>query len=353
MASSLKPIFVTGGTGFIGFHILTHLLDNGYSVRAAARGGKVELLKKALSVNYNSDQFEVVEISDISSGDYSQHLKGVQAIIHAAAPLSGRTDPETAFRSTVEGSLHVLREAVKAKVPRIVTTSSVSTFPFPQGPFGVDDWNSVTKEAAIASGAPFPIYQASKKEADIAVLEFAESHPEIDVTLLGPSYNYGPFAPGFEQLIAEPDVNSLSTNRYIYVLLNPDNTAFPKAPSAVDVRDVARAHILALQSRPTTEVGRKRFAVVSPYESSFQEAIYIIGREKPELKDRLVDATRAPVYPSDTLPVNWDEIENILGLKRDSFVPWKKTVLDALDSLLRLENMWREKGLKVSALRVQ
>lgn len=97
-------------------------------------------------------------------------------------------------------------------------------------------------------------------------------------------------------------------------VLHPDNTSFPKAPSAVDVRDVARAHVLALQLRATTEVGRKRFAVVSPYESSFQEAIAIIGRERTELKDRLAEAARASVYPSDTLPANWDEIEDILGL---------------------------------------
>ncbi|PBK90182.1 NAD(P)-binding protein [Armillaria gallica] len=302
---------VTEGMGFIGFHILTHLLDNGYFVRAVSRSGKVELLK-VLSVNHNSDKFEVVEISDISSGDYR-----VRAIIHAVAPLSGRTDPETAFMvdysapSTVEGSLHVLGEAVKAKVPRIVTTNSVSRFPFPQGPFGVDDWNPITKAAAIASGAPFPIYQAAKKEADIAVLEFAESYLEIDVTLLGP-HNHGRFAPGFERLIAQPSVELLSTDKYIYALLNPDNTSFPKAPSAV--RDVARAHVLALQSRATTEVGRKRFAVVSPYESSFQEAIAIIRRERTELKDCLADAARASVYPSDTLPVNWDEIEDFLGL---------------------------------------
>ncbi len=72
---------------------------------------QIELLKKALSVNHDSDKFEIVEISDISSGDYSQHLRGeynalvveffaslgVRAIIHAVAPLSGRTDPETTF----------------------------------------------------------------------------------------------------------------------------------------------------------------------------------------------------------------------------------------------------------------
>ncbi|KAK0203425.1 hypothetical protein DFS33DRAFT_798977 [Desarmillaria ectypa] len=169
------------------------------------------------------------------------------------------------------------------------------------------------------------------------------------MSLLGPSFNFGPFAPGFEHLIAEPDVKSLSTNRYLYALLNPDNTNFP---SAVDVRDVARAHVLALQSRLTTEAGRRRFAVVSPYESSFQEAIAVIARDRPELEGRLMDATRAPIYPSYTLSVNWDPIEDILGLKRDSFVPWKKTVLDAADSLVRMENLWKERGFKVLACSV-
>ncbi|KAK0192885.1 hypothetical protein F5146DRAFT_979453 [Armillaria mellea] len=343
-------IFVTGGTGFIGFHILSQLLDNGYSVRAAAREKKIDLLNKALSANYSSDRFEVVEVVDIASSDLSQHLKGVDGIIHAAAPLPGRVDPETAFRSSVEGSLHILRQAVEAKIHRIVVTSSVVSYPFPQGPFGADDWNPVTKEQAIAAGQPILVYVAQKKYADLAVVGFAEKHPEIDITLIGPPFNYGPFAPGFEYLLPEPDLNALSTNANIYALLRPGNTEFPGGPGAIDVRDVARAHVVALQSRPSAEVGRKRFAIVSPHRSSYKDALAIIAKERPELKDRLTDATLAPESPSYTLPVEWQKIEDVLGLKADSFIPWEKTILDTVDSLVRIEGLWKEKGFKAPAL---
>ncbi|SJK98814.1 uncharacterized protein ARMOST_02083 [Armillaria ostoyae] len=332
MSSSSKLIFVTGGTGFIGFHILTQLLDKGYSVRAAARGPKVDILKKALSVNY-SKNFEVVEVADVTSGDLS------------------RVDPETAFKISIEGSLHIIREAIKAKIPRVVATSSIVTYPFPIGPFGVDDWNPITKEEAIASGSPFHVYVAEKKYSDLAVVEFAESHPEIDITLerniVGPPFNFGPFAPGFELLISEPNLHSLSTNESFYALLRRSYTDFLALPGAIDVRDSARAHVLALESRPSSEVGRKRFAVCSPDESSYKDALDIIAKERPELKDRLADGKHAPEWPSYTLPVNWERLEYVLGLKADSFIPWKKTVLDAVDSLLRIEELWKEKGFEV------
>ncbi|KAK0479745.1 hypothetical protein IW261DRAFT_1625393 [Armillaria novae-zelandiae] len=151
-------IFVTGGMGFIGFHILTQLLDKGYSVRVAARGPKVDILKKALSVNY-SKNFEVVEVADVTAGDLR-----VDGIIHSAAPLPGRVDPEMAFKISIEGSLHIIREAIKAKVPRVVATSSIVTYPFPIGPFGVDDWNPITKEEAIVSGSPFHVYVAAAQQ---------------------------------------------------------------------------------------------------------------------------------------------------------------------------------------------
>ncbi|KAK0203487.1 hypothetical protein DFS33DRAFT_1225952, partial [Desarmillaria ectypa] len=208
-------------------------------------------------------------------------LQGVDGIIHAAVPLPGQVDPKTAFKSSVDGSLHVLREAVQAKVHRIVVTGSVVTHPFPQGTFGPNGkYNPVTKEQAIASGQPLPVHVAQKKYADLAVVEFAEKHPEIDVTLIGPSYNYGPFAPGSEHLISEPDLSAFSTNENIYALLRPGNTKFPGAPGAIDIRDAARAYVLALTSRPSAEVGRKRFAIVSPCWFLYRDALEIISKER-------------------------------------------------------------------------
>ena len=45
--------------------------------------------------------FKAVDIPDIASGDFSQILEGVGAVIHVAAPIPGRADAETALRVSV------------------------------------------------------------------------------------------------------------------------------------------------------------------------------------------------------------------------------------------------------------
>lgn len=43
------------------------------------------------------------------------------------------------------------------------------------------DWNPMTKEDAI-NAHPFIVYEISKKYAELAVWEWAEAHPHVDVT---------------------------------------------------------------------------------------------------------------------------------------------------------------------------
>ena len=44
------------------------------------------------------------------------------------------------------------------------------------------DWNPVTKEDVLHSDDKYVIYAASKKYAELAVWEWAEAHPDVDVT---------------------------------------------------------------------------------------------------------------------------------------------------------------------------
>lgn len=105
------------------------------------------------------------------------------------------------------------------------------------------------------------------------------------IYLVAPIYVYGPFPPGFEKVIPEGDDNLLAKGT---------GHRLPMFPGYVDVRDVACAHVLALNSRPTSEVGHKRLALVSPHDSSWVDAIAHLANERPELKDRLLDTTDIP-----------------------------------------------------------
>ena len=98
------------------------------------------------------------------------------------------------------------------------------------------------------------------------------------------------------------------------------------------MRDVARAHVLALKVPPSDEL--KRF-IVSTSTFTWKEAIEFIAKARPDLKGRLpvITGNEPPVPPFAALDTS--ATENILGLK--TYVKWQDTVLDTIDDLLRVE----------------
>jgi nucleoside-diphosphate-sugar epimerase len=204
-------------------------------------------------------------------------------------------------------------------------------------------YNPQTAEDALQPGASgFLVYSVSKGLADLAVRDFKRAHPDMDLTTIHPSYVYGPLGSG--QVYASP---ATGTNRYVYGLISgaPDrpvpgyNPALSAPPLSVDVRDVARAHVLALKVPPSDEP--KRF-VVSPNTFTWKEAIEFLGQARPELKGRLpvITGKEPAVPPSATLDAS--VTADILGLK--NYVKWQDTILDTIDDLLRVE---KELGVAV------
>ncbi len=118
---------VTGGGGFIGSHLVEHLLREGHGVRvldnfATGRRANLEPF---------SGDVELIEGDLRSSETLRRAVTGCEVVLHQGAlPSIPRSiaDPATSNAVNVEGTLHVLQTARDAGVRRVVVASSSSVY---------------------------------------------------------------------------------------------------------------------------------------------------------------------------------------------------------------------------------
>jgi nucleoside-diphosphate-sugar epimerase len=112
------PVFVTGGSGFVGGALIEELRDRGEIVRALARTPGAE--KRV------SDHGAVPVPGDLADGTaLVDGMRGAELVVHAAAKITGGLrDLDEFYRVNVEGTRAVLDAARLAGVPRLVYVSS-------------------------------------------------------------------------------------------------------------------------------------------------------------------------------------------------------------------------------------
>ena len=112
-------IFVTGGTGLLGIHLLKSLLEKEMPVKA--------LYRSAIPVFNNSAKVEWIrgDILDVTLLD--EVLQGVEKVYHCAAVISFEAGKEdTLFKTNVEGTANVVNACIKAGVKKLLHVSSVA-----------------------------------------------------------------------------------------------------------------------------------------------------------------------------------------------------------------------------------
>ncbi|MCX6671596.1 MAG: NAD(P)-dependent oxidoreductase [Euryarchaeota archaeon] len=116
---------VTGGTGFIGSHLVDELLEQGYDVRVLRRTtSNITLLEnKKLS-------FVFGDLTDRES--LVRACQQVDVVFHVAALPRDWGPKKTFFEVNVDGTKNLLDACVQHKVPRFVFMSSAAVYGFPK-----------------------------------------------------------------------------------------------------------------------------------------------------------------------------------------------------------------------------
>jgi dihydroflavonol-4-reductase len=213
----MRPVLVTGATGFIGWHVARLLRERGYPVRALVRPGSTV---RELDVP--------VAPGDLRDPDSLRRaVSGCSAVFHLAADYRlWARNPAELFRSNVEGTRNLLQAAADARVERVVYTSTVGCIGVPVGGEGNED--SPVGAADMAGS-----YKQSKFAAEQVALEFAAAG--LPVVIVNPT------AP-----VGDHDFKPTPTGRIIQDFLLGKMPAFiDTGLNLVDVRDTAEGHLLA------------------------------------------------------------------------------------------------------------
>jgi len=290
-------IFLTGGTGFLGHHLVPRLRRAGYRVRLLARpASRVDWLPRQGVEIFPGD------VTDPAGLEIALH--GCSAVIHAAGLFRFWGAEEAFERVNHHGTRLVAQAAVRAGVERFVHISTIAVVGRPpSGPF---DENVACR--------PQDAYQRSKLAGERAVRTLAEREG-LRTVILRPGGFYGPGGwYGFNRLFVLDPLRGLRVQvergrRYIFPVYIADVaetilTALSRAPAGetyhVCDAPVTHAHVNRLVSE-LAGIARWRVNVPRPIMLAFAS-----------LLERVAAHTgREPFYP--------------LNLRHYVFQDWRPT----------------------------
>ena len=153
-------IFVTGGTGMVGAHLLYDLVSQGEKVRALKRPGSSIQRTEKIFAFYNSAyqllmrNIEWVEGDILEKESLRELLAGVDQIYHAAAIISfDPRDRATMIHNNCVGTANLVDLALSLQIPRFCHVSSIAAIgSSPEGIAANEDhpWRNKRDHSAYA-----------------------------------------------------------------------------------------------------------------------------------------------------------------------------------------------------------
>ena len=330
----MKNILVTGGTSYIGKHVIAQLIEKDYSVRTTVRDkSKVEEIKSDIEKYLNKQISLDVHIADLLNDDgWKDAVKGCDAIIHVAGPfpMSYEGGEKELTGPHQDGAMRVFRFAKDLGINRIVLTSSVASI-----------WNDSTVEDTVRyidetswsnlNDDNLDAYTKGKALKEKAAWDFVAENDSIKLTTILPSVVLGP---GIGSPVRRGSME------YMLMLINKEMpVAPPLKHGIVDVRDVAKIHIDALENDES--IGKRVIITENTYwVRELSEMLNKHGHKAPTFTPPVFlvkflanfDKTIKPVKPLLGVDISFNTEVAKSVLKYDP-IPIEKTIEDTCNFL--------------------
>ena len=218
-------IFITGGTGYIGAHLLKRLADSGEKIHVLVRSEK-----KATNIKHpNVAIFE----GDIMNKDSIRDaMQGCNKVYHLAAFAKvWAKDPKIYFDINVTATVNILEVAQELEVSKVIVTSTA-------GVYGASVSDDIT-ETYVRDFDFFNEYESSKAISESRIKDFVIAG--LDVSIVSPTRVFGPY------LFGQPQSVTQLIHKYVkgnWRIIPGDGT---KIGNYVFVDDVIDGHILAME----------------------------------------------------------------------------------------------------------
>ncbi len=241
-------ILVTGGTGYIGSWVVKGLLENDHTVRLTVRNkNKKDKYQFLVDIaNTSKGSLEIWEADLLKKGSFDEATKGCDLIAHLASPfiLNVKDAQRDLIDPAVKGTINVLEAANKSKsVKKVVLTSSVAAV------YG-DNIDMKNQNVSIfteehfnnSSSLTHQPYSFSKVQAEKKAWEIAKKQSSWELVVMNPSFVMGPSLTQSSHSESLKIMTEILTGKY--------KSGAPELYFGyVDVRDVAKAHIIGLENK--------------------------------------------------------------------------------------------------------
>lgn len=333
---------MTGASGYIASHVVRELLDRGYRVRGTVRDPNDPKKTKHLRAlaEGRPGTLELVRADLLEPHSFDEAVAGQDYLLHTASPLNLK--PKNPQRDVIdpalEGTRNVLGAVQRAKtVKRVVVTSSAAAVRSTNRPhdhvFSEEDWN----DTATIDENPYPLSKTLAEREAWSIRDAMEPAERFQLVTINPTVVIGP---------ALAESHASGSLLVILKLINGSMPAFPRMSiSLVDVRDVATAHVNALE-RPDAH-GRHLMFCKSLWMKQIAETI------RPEFPHLRVPRRQLPdwlVYLAVPFvpQINLHYVRTNLGVVRRydnsrarnelgiEFRPVEASILDSCQSLIEL-----------------